>query len=309
MATRPRTRNKAKQAQLPTTAATVGLYLRVSTESQADEGNGLPAQRSAMLARCSKEGWTDITEYVDAGISGKSTEGRVEFQRMMSDARAGAIQVVMVAKLDRIARNTIDFLNTAEELKKVGCRLVMLEPDIDFGTDMGRVMATVFAAFAELERNLIGARVMSGKAEQAKVGEFNGSPMPYGYTRDETVIDAPWSIVEEEAKVVRRIFAEFNAGRTFAGIAAGLAADGITTRSGAKWQHPQVKHIVRNGVYAGLRQWNGKTTPAPTKRVKVTDQETGEETEQTVSTLPAVIDMATWEAAESRQTRRGKPAR
>lgn len=282
MATRPRNRNKATQAQLPTASATVGLYLRVSTESQADDGNGLDAQRSALLARCSKEGWTDITEYTDAGASGKSTEGRAEFNRMIADAKAGAIQIVMAAKLDRIARNTIDFLQTADELTKAGCRLVMLEPDIDLGTDTGRVMATMFAAFAEWERKLIAQRVMSGKAEQANAGKFNGSPTPFGYAAD-------WSIVEDEAAIVRRIFAEFNAGKTFAGIAAGLAADGITTRSGAKWQHPQVKHIVRNGVYAGLRQWNGVTAAD--------------------ATLPAIIDMATWDAAESRQTRRGKPAR
>lgn len=282
MASKPRNRNKAKQAQLPTASATVGLYLRVSTESQADEGNGLDAQRSALLARCSKEGWADVVEYVDAGISGKSTEGRAEFNRMIADAKAGAIQVVMAAKLDRIARNTIDFLQTADELTKAGCRLVMLEPDIDYGTPAGRLMASVFAAFAQWERDLISARVMSGKAEQATAGKFNGSPTPFGYAAD-------WSIVEEEAQVVRRIFAEFNAGKTFAGIAERLNADGITTRRGATWQHPQVKHIVRNGVYAGLRQWNGVTAAD--------------------ATLPAIVDMATWETAESRPTRRGKPAK
>ena len=280
MATLPRNR-KARQVILPTTFSKVGIYLRVSTESQADEGNGLPAQRTALLARCSKEGWTDIHEYVDAGISGKSTEGRAEFNRMMADAKAGAIQVVMAAKLDRIARNTIDFLQTADELTKAGCRLVMLEPDIDLGTDTGRVMATMFAAFAEWERKLIAQRVMSGKVEQATAGKFNGSPTPFGYNDD-------WTVIEDEAAIVRRIFAEFNADKTFAGIARGLAADGITTRSGATWQHPQVKHIVRNGVYAGLRQWNGKTRPA-------------------ADGFPAIIDMATWEAAEARQTERGRP--
>jgi site-specific DNA recombinase len=280
MATRPRNRNKVKQAALPTTAARVGLYLRVSTEAQAEDGNGLEAQRAALLARCEREHWTDLHEYVDAGISGKSTN-RPEFQRMMSDARAGAIHVVVAAKLDRIARNTVDFLQTADELQKVGCRLVMLEPDIDYGTPTGQVMATMFAAFAQWERTLIGARVMSGKTEQAKTGEFNGSPIPFGYTAD-------WQIVESEAVIVRRIFSEFLAGKTFKAIAKGLNAEGITTRRGAHWQHPQVKHIVRNGTYAGLRQWNGQTTPA-------------------ADGLPAIVDIDTWNKAEARQTRRGKP--
>jgi site-specific DNA recombinase len=281
MATKPRNRNKAKQAALPTAAARVGLYLRVSTELQAEEGNGIDAQRAAMISRCKKEEWTDIHEYVDAGASGKSTEGRHEFQRLMADAKAGAIQIVMAAKLDRIARNTVDFLQTADELTKAGCRLVMLEPDIDLGTDTGRVMATMFAAFAEWERKLIAQRVMSGKAEQAKVGEFNGSPIPYGYTAD-------WKIIVDESVIIRRIFAEFLAGKTFAAIADGLNSEGISTRRGARWQHPQVKHIIRNGVYAGLRQWNGQTMPAAGNSV------------------PAIVSMDAWIMAEARQTRRGR---
>jgi site-specific DNA recombinase len=81
----------------------------VSTELQANDGNSIDAQRTMLCARCEREGWTDTLEFVDAGISGKSTEGRHEFQGMMAAARAGEVQVVMAAKLDRIARNTVDF--------------------------------------------------------------------------------------------------------------------------------------------------------------------------------------------------------
>lgn len=280
MARIARNRNKTQQMAIPAQAARVALYLRVSTETQADNGMGLDAQRSALLARCKREAWEDYTEFVDAGISGKSTD-RPAYQAMMDAARAGAVQVVMAAKLDRIARNTVDFLQTADELKKAGVRLVMLEPDIDFGTDTGRVMATMFAAFAEWERKLIGARVMSGKEEQAKVGEFNGSPIPFGYAPD-------WTIIESEAATVTRIFTEWNAGRTLSAIAAGLNADGITTRNGKAWQHQQVKHIVRNGTYAGLRQWNGSEV-APT------------------AALASIVSLDVYRRAEQRQPKKGNP--
>jgi site-specific DNA recombinase len=288
MSTKPRNRNRPRQGALPTQSAKVALYLRVSSEVQANDGYGIEAQRTALLARCDREGWTDIAEYKDAGISGKSTD-RPEFQRMMDDALAGAVTVVMAAKLDRLARNTVDFLQTADALAGAGCRLVMLDPDLDFGTDTGRIMATMFAAFAEWERKLITQRMMGGKGEQASAGGFNGSPIPYGYRYDETIVKSDWYIVEEEADVVRRIFAEFNAGRTLADIARGLNADGITTRNGARWQHPQIKHIVRNGVYAGLRQWNG-TSSAPDNG------------------LPAIVTREVYSLAEGRQTRRGRPS-
>jgi site-specific DNA recombinase len=279
MARTPRNRNKPQQMTIPTKAAKVACYLRVSTETQANDGNGLDAQRSALRNRCEREGWTDVIEFVDAGASGKSTDGRPEFQRMMAAAKAGEVQIVMAAKLDRIARNTVDFLQTADELQSVGCRLVMLEPDIDFGTDTGRVMATMFAAFAEWERKLIAQRVMSGKVEQAQAGEFNGSPIPFGYAPD-------WTIIEREAATVQRIFAEFNAGKPLNGIAQGLNADGITTRNGKQWQHQQVKHIVRNGTYAGLRQWNGNEQPG---------------------TLAAIVTLDAYRQAEQRQPKRGNP--
>jgi len=280
MALTPRNRNRIKLAAAATQAApTVALYLRVSSETQATDGNGIDSQRTALRTRCEREGWTDSIEFVDAGISGKSTD-RPEFQRMMDAARSGAVQVVMAAKLDRLARNTVDFLQTADELQKVGCRLVMLEPDIDYGTPTGQVMATMFAGFAQWERSLIAQRVMSGKAEQAAAGEFNGSPIPYGYAPD-------WSIIESEAATVRRIFQEFNEGGSFNAIAEGLNQDGITTRAGAVWRHPQVKHIVRNGTYAGLRQWNG--------------------TEATDEGLPPIVSVDTYRQAEARQTRRGNP--
>lgn len=289
MARIARNRNQAKQTSIPTQAAKVALYLRVSTEGQADDGNGLGAQRTALRARCVKEQWTDTTEFVDAGISGKSTD-RPQFQAMMDAARAGVVQVVMAAKLDRIARNTIDFLQTADELTKAGVRLVMLEPDLDFGTDTGRVMATMFAAFAELERKLIGNRVMSGKVEQAKQGEFNGSPIPYGYAPD-------WTVIPAEAAIVTRIFAEWNGGKPLSHIADGLNQDGITTRNGKAWKHQQVLHIVRNGTYAGLRQWNGGEVMPTVKDAAGND----------VPVIPAIVALEVYRQAEQRQPKKGNP--
>src|SRR5689334_4270835 len=89
------------------------LYIRVSTTKQADEGYGLDAQRSELTAYCSAMGWNVSAAhvYVDAGVSGKSTD-RPQFQAMMQAAQDGQIQRIVCTKLDRIARNLKDLLIT-----------------------------------------------------------------------------------------------------------------------------------------------------------------------------------------------------
>tara|TARA_B100000949_G_C14165719_1_gene401109 strand:- start:107 stop:715 length:609 start_codon:yes stop_codon:yes gene_type:complete len=177
-------RNRKATDQTAALPIFTALYIRVSTEKQADEGYSLEAQESRLQSFCDAQGWTvDAAHvYVDAGISGKSTE-RPAFLAMMQAAQDGQIARIVAIKLDRLARNTKDFLGTVERLQSYGCDLVLLKESFDTGTPHGKFALTMFAAIAELEASQIAERTMSGRKQKAAQGGDNGRYTPPGVQR------------------------------------------------------------------------------------------------------------------------------
>ncbi len=153
-----------KQANLDLQYTCTALYIRVSTQLQADEGFSLEAQQERLQAHCTAQGWHVCPDhiYIDAGVSGKSTD-RPAFQAMLAAAKDKQINRIVVMKLDRMARNVREFLATVDELKAWGCDLVLVKESFDTFTPHGRFALTMFAAMAELEASTITERVMSGK--------------------------------------------------------------------------------------------------------------------------------------------------
>lgn len=198
----------------------VGLYIRVSTAEQAKEGFGLEAQKNKLYSYCQYKGYDKYTLYCDAGISGKDTKKRVEFNKMLTDIKNKKINRVIAIKIDRISRNTVDFLTFFNLLQEYKCNLEILDINVDFSTPIGKLLLTVISAFAELERNLIVERTTDGMEEAANSGHFGGKP-PLGYMKE--VINGEkgkrWVINEEEAEVVREIFNLCLKGKTYNDIA------------------------------------------------------------------------------------------
>lgn len=231
MARKTRRNGSGGQAALPT--GCTAAYIRVSTDKQADEGFSLDAQRERIAAYCAAMGWElcgDDFVYVDAGVSGKTTE-RPAFQRMMEDARAGRFVRVVAVALDRLARSTKDFLGVVEALDRAGVAIVLLKQNFDTGTPQGRFALTMFAALAELEVSTIAERTMTGRIEKAKQAGFNGSPIPFGYDRAADGTFTP----NAHADTVRRIFADYLAGAAVTKLADMLNSENVPTATGAKW--------------------------------------------------------------------------
>ena len=138
MARQSTTRSTQKQAKLGIRADATALYTRVSTDRQADEGYSLDAQRERLLAYCTAQGWAaDASHiYTDAGISGKSTD-RPAYQRMLAAIEAGEVRRVVVTKLDRLSRNTKDFLGLLDYCDSRDCALVSIAESFDTGTAVG----------------------------------------------------------------------------------------------------------------------------------------------------------------------------
>lgn len=129
----------------------VYIYTRVSTAMQID-GYSLDAQKSRMKAYAEFNDYEIVGEYEDAGKSGKSIEGRVEFNRMMEDIKSGkdGVSYVLVFKLSRFGRNAADVLSTLQVMQDFGVNLICVEDGIDSSKDAGKLMISVLSAVLKL---------------------------------------------------------------------------------------------------------------------------------------------------------------
>ena len=161
----------------------VYIYTRVSTAMQID-GYSLDSQKSRMKALAEFNDYEIVGEYEDAGKSGKSIEGRLEFNRMMEDIKSGkdGVSFVLVFKLSRFGRNAADVLSTLQVMRDFGVNLICVEDGIDSSKDAGKLMIFVLSAVAEIERENIRVQTMEGRIQKAREGKWNGGFSPYGYS-------------------------------------------------------------------------------------------------------------------------------
>ncbi len=184
----------------------VYIYTRVSTTMQTD-GYSLDAQRARMKAYDDFNNFEIVGEYEDAGKSGKSIEGRPEFNRMMNDIKSGKdkISFVLVFKLSRFGRNAADVLSTLQVMQDFDVNLICVEDGIDSSKDAGKLMISVLSAVAEIERENIRIQTMEGRIQKAREGKWNGGFAPYGYK----LVHGELFINEEEAEAIRVIFDQY----------------------------------------------------------------------------------------------------
>src|SRR5664280_3763569 len=228
----------ARTRRTPTDQTQVIGYVRVSTVEQADSGAGLEAQRTAISAECSRKGWTLVEVIEDAGISAKSLD-RPGMARVLEMLRSGEAGCLMVSKLDRATRSTVDAGNLLSQSRKEGWSLVALDLGLDPSTPTGELIASILAATAQCERRAIGARTRDALAARRADGVRLGRP---------TVLPP---------EVVDRILAAHQRGMGWTAIARELNSEGVpTAHGGAQW-HPSTVRAV------ALAQW---THNQPTER-------------------------------------------
>jgi DNA invertase Pin-like site-specific DNA recombinase len=149
----------------------VGLYARVSTK---DKGQDMETQLLPLRAYAVAHGW-DAVEYSDTASAGDLAR-RVEWRRLLDDARHRRIDAVLVVRLDRAFRSTLFALSTLDELRHHDVAFVATEQGMDTGTIAGALIFTVLAAVAEMERGLIAERVRDGMARAKAEGKVFGRP-------------------------------------------------------------------------------------------------------------------------------------
>ena len=182
------------------------IYTRVSTSMQVD-GFSLDAQKDKLRKYAEFQELIIAREYSDEGKSGKSIEGRTEFQRMLKDIEAlkDNIDYVLVFKLSRFGRNAADVLNSLQQMQDFGVNLICVEDGIDSSKNSGKLMISVLSAVAEIERENILVQTMEGRKQKAREGKWNGWFAPYGYE----LVDGELKIAEDEAEIIRIIYDNF----------------------------------------------------------------------------------------------------
>jgi site-specific DNA recombinase len=135
------------------------VYLRVSTESQVD-GTSIDTQRAHCQELARRHGFTLAGEYVDAGVSGAASS-RPALDELLAAATNGEIDVILVAKLDRLGRGLLHLLELIERLDALGVRVMSASEGIDTRTPAGRMMLQLLSVFAGFERERLRERSQS----------------------------------------------------------------------------------------------------------------------------------------------------
>lgn len=142
---------------------TVALYLRVSTKDQNTDLQRRDLERYAEI-----RGWTDMRVYEDLGHSG-AKKSRPALDRLMDDARRRRIKTIVVWRFDRFARSASHLITALEEFKSLGIDFVSFTENVDTSSPLGQALFTIIGAMAQLERDIIRERVVSGlKTARAK---------------------------------------------------------------------------------------------------------------------------------------------
>jgi DNA invertase Pin-like site-specific DNA recombinase len=212
---------------------TVRAYLRVSTDQQADSGAGLAAQRDAIEREAAHRGWDDVEWYVDGGFSGKDLE-RPQMARLLSEIMRG--DLLVTAKVDRLSRSLVDFATLVERSQKAGWSIVTLDLGLDLSTAQGEFVASILAAFARMERRLIGQRTKDAMAAKKALGGVR-----FGHRSR-----IPMAIQEQ-------VEALWLSGLSMCEVARRMTAQGVPTAEGYdRWHASTVSTVLSSLRNAGL---------------------------------------------------------
>ncbi len=224
----------------------VAAYARVSTDYE-DQLNSYKAQ-------C--EEYTKVIEanpsyifaglFADQGISGTSAKKRPEFMKMIESARNGNLDLILTKSISRFGRNTVDVITYIRELRELNVEIFFEKENISSLDSKIDFMLTILSSIAQEESRAISSNVKWSYDKKFKNGIVDARRI-YGYE----VIDGKFSILEDEAKVVRDMFSLALKRYNINDIRKTLNKAGIQAFKGGDWTYGSIRHILQNEKYCG----------------------------------------------------------
>jgi len=220
------------------------IYIRVSTQDQAQHGFSLDAQEDSLQNYAKVLGYEIFKIYRDEGKSAKDLN-RPEMINLLRDAEQRKFQAIFIYKLDRFSRSLKDLILTIDKLKEWNIDFISLQDKIETASASGKLMFQIIGAFAEFERNIIGDRTKFGMERKAKEGGFiTRAPRGYKLFNKQLIIEI------EESQKIKELFEEFLSSDISL---TQLAKKNNLTTSG-------IKKMLQNTTYIGKVKFANKET-------------------------------------------------
>ena len=239
----------------------VGIYIRVSTQEQAESGYSIHEQEDRLKKLAEINNWIVYKVYSDPGYSGAKLD-RPALNEMIKDIERGKIQKTLIYKLDRLSRRQRDTLYLIEDIFNANnVDLVSMTENLDTGSPIGVALIGLLSTFSQFERDTITERMQLGMDSRAKEGLFHGGmyyPIGYDYNDGELIVN------EYEAMQVRKIYDLYQDGMSIHGITNFMRNHGYTKKYGA-WHDSAVRSVLFTEVYTGVITWKGQTYPGKHK--------------------------------------------
>ena len=275
------------------------LYFRVSTDEQKERAS-IETQREFAAQYCKVHEITIIAAYSDDGISGTvPVAERPDGSRLLADAKAKKFDTILVYKLDRLARSTLEILKAVETLGQWGVSIKSMTEPFETDSSVGKFLVSMLASVAQLERDAIRDRSGAGMERLARQGKWLGGRPSFGYQ----VVNGKLAIHPEQAEIVKDIFRLFLSGSKQGAIARHLNAQAVIhpmglDREGVNrlWHEATISKLLRDTVYAGTFRWR-KTTARKRLGRRITFIK-APESKQISCSVPAIISTEDFEETQ-----------
>lgn len=227
----------------------VAVYARVSTALDSQEQSYETQRQYYEKFVNANDGMVLVDVYGDKGISGLQMNKRPEFQRMMNDARAGKIDVIITKSVSRFSRNMSQCVRAINELRELGISVIFEKEGIDSRDPSSELFFYILSTLAQEESNSISMNTVWAHKNRAEAGDPIRKAC-YGYRRDKKG-DHEWKIYEPEARKVRMAFNMAIEGCSYKEIIDELNTLEETEQTGKKWNWSSVYRMFNNEAYKG----------------------------------------------------------